>query len=89
MPVLIKQGTALFSLGFAMVAPVIVCLFLTELGLGVLARNLPQMNMFAVGIPLKVLVGVLALSAWLTSAAPVVSRAYASIFSAWEALLRP
>jgi flagellar biosynthetic protein FliR len=62
------------------------CIFLVELGLGVLARNLPQMNMFAMGIPVKIVVGLSALSLWMTSAGSVTSRIYASIFQTWNAM---
>ena len=72
----------------ALVAPVVLCLFLVELGLGVVARNLPQVNMFTLAIPVKVLVGLAALAAWIAGAAQLASRAYLSIFTAWEALLR-
>ncbi|HWW08309.1 flagellar biosynthetic protein FliR [Collimonas sp.] len=79
-----KQVAAMFSLGFALVAPVVFCIFLVELGLGVLARNLPQMNMFAMGIPVKIVVGLTALSLWMTGAGSVTSRIYASIFQTWS-----
>jgi len=45
-PMVIKQFGALFGLGLALAAPVVVCLLMVELALGVVARNLPQMNMF-------------------------------------------
>lgn len=81
-----KQVAGMFSLGFALVAPVVFCIFLVELGLGVLARNLPQMNMFAMGIPVKIVVGLSALSLWMTGAGSVTSRIYASIFQTWNAM---
>ena len=86
-PVL-QQASAMFTLGFAMVAPVVFCLALIDLGLGVLARNLPQMNMFVLGIPIKVAAGLAALALWLTASVGVVARINASIFSGWEAMFR-
>ncbi len=86
-PVL-QQSAAAFSLGFAIVAPVVFCLALIDLGLGVLARNLPQMNMFVVGIPIKVVAGLAALSLWIAASAGVVSRINAQIFAGWEAMFR-
>ena len=85
----VQQVGSAFTLGFAMVAPVVFCLFLVELGLGVLARNLPQMNLFALGMPVKVLIGLMALAVWLLGAGPVLSRMHAATFSAWKALLQP
>nr|WP_237022477.1 flagellar biosynthetic protein FliR [Herbaspirillum frisingense] len=74
----------LFSLGFALAAPVVFCILLVEVGLGVLARNLPQMNMFTMGVPVKVIVGLSALSLWMMGAGDAMSRVYLSIFKAWE-----
>ena len=80
---LIQQSSSMFALGFAMVAPVVFCLLLVEVGLGVLARNLPQMNTFLLAIPLKVVVGIAALAAALLSLTGVIERVNASVFRAW------
>lgn len=76
--------TGLFSLGFALAAPVVVCLLLVELALGVVARNLPQMNMFVIGIPLKIVVGLVLLSVWFSGMGDAMSRAYSFVFRSWE-----
>ena len=81
---LAKQVAGLFSLGFALAAPVVFCILLVEVGLGVLARNLPQMNMFTMGVPVKVIVGLSALSLWMMGAGDAMSRVYFSIFKTWE-----
>ena len=65
---IVKQVAGMFTLGFALAAPVVFCILLVEVGLGVLARNLPQMNMFAMGIPVKIIVGLSALSFWMAGA---------------------
>lgn len=85
---LLKQVAASFSLGFAMVTPVMLCLFLVELSLGVLSRNMPQMNMFALAIPIKVLAGIATLSFATVGMANVILRINGSIFKAWEAAFR-
>lgn len=85
---LLKQVASTFSLGFAMVAPVLLCLFLAELSLGILSRNMPQMNMFALAIPVKVLVGITALSFAAVGMAGVIARINNSTFKAWEAAFR-
>lgn len=84
---LIAQGASMFSLGFALVAPVVFCLLLAELGLGVLARNLPQVNIFAIGLPVKVVVGLVALAAWLSAAAPMITRVHRSVLEGWKGWL--
>ena len=46
-----------FLLGLMMALPVIASGLVLEISFGVLVRTVPQMNMFVVGIPLKLLVG--------------------------------
>lgn len=46
-----------FVLALKFSAPVYVTLFLTELSLGVVARTVPQINIFFVGMPLKIAIG--------------------------------
>jgi flagellar biosynthetic protein FliR len=43
----------MFSAAFLMALPVVACLFLTDVALGILARTVPQLNVFVVGLPLK------------------------------------
>lgn len=82
----LKQAGALFTLGFGLAAPVVFCLFLVELALGVVARNLPQMNMLVLGIPVKIIAGLLALTLWFCGMGGAMNRAYASIFQMWGEL---
>jgi flagellar biosynthetic protein FliR len=54
---IIKTFAAVFALSFQMSAPFIAALFLTDVGLGLLARVAPQFNILVVGAPLKMLIG--------------------------------
>ena len=60
---IVAQGARLFAVGVRIAAPVIVVLLLVNGGLAVLARTLPQLNVFAVGFPLHVGVGLVVLGA--------------------------
>lgn len=60
---LIRFTAYAFTIAIKMAAPVIMTLFLSEVALGVLARTVPQMNIFIVGIPIKVGIGFLILGA--------------------------
>lgn len=51
-----------FITGFKLAAPIIAIIFLIDLLLGILARTIPQMNVFVVGMPLKILIGLLIVS---------------------------
>jgi flagellar biosynthetic protein FliR len=82
---LLQQVAGLFGLAFSLALPVVACLLLVELGLGVLARNLPQMNLFVVGAPVKIIVGLAALALWTAGAGEAMGRIYASIYRTWDA----
>jgi flagellar biosynthesis protein FliR len=66
---------------------VVVCMLLVDLALGVVARNLPQMNLFVVGLPVKIVVGLAALSLWFGGMGDAMNRIYASIYNTWDAVL--
>jgi len=53
---------SIFSVGLRLAAPVMAAIFLTDLAFGFIARVVPQMNVFLVGIPAKLLVGLAVLS---------------------------
>ena len=55
-------GGTLFALGVHMALPVLATMLILNLALGVLARVAPQLNLFAVGFPATILVGLLALA---------------------------
>ena len=47
-----------FKVAFQIALPIIMILFLTDIIMGMLARAVPQINVFILGLPLKVLIGV-------------------------------
>ncbi len=47
----------MFIIGFKISAPVIAAILICDVALGILARTMPQMNIFLVGLPLKILLG--------------------------------
>ena len=53
----------LFILGMRIVIPFYCALVLADVGLGFLARTVPQMNVFVVGLPVKVALGFMVLAA--------------------------
>jgi flagellar biosynthetic protein FliR len=73
---------SLFALTLALAMPIVFSLLLCELALGFLARNLPQMNMLTLGIPLKIVIGLTALCVWFSGIGPAMDRVYRGIFEA-------
>jgi flagellar biosynthetic protein FliR len=61
--IIIRICVDIFAVAVKIGAPVIVTLFLTDVALGIIARTVPQMNVFIVGFPLKIGAGLLILGA--------------------------
>ncbi len=56
---MMAYGTGMFSTAVKIAAPLMVALLICDVALGVVARTAPQMNIFIVGMPLKILLGML------------------------------
>ena len=61
MSLIVTVTAGVFVAAISVAAPVIAAMLLTNLGLGILARTLPQMNVFMVAFPLQITVGLLGL----------------------------
>lgn len=57
-------ASRMFNAGLLMALPVMAALLLVNLGMGVIGRAAPQLNIFAVGFPMSILIGFLLL--WVT-----------------------
>jgi len=77
----------MFSLGVSLIIPVMLCLLLVEVGLAVVSRVLPQMNVFIVLIPVKLVTGIAIFAMTLVVLGPAMGKVYASIFTFWEQVL--
>ncbi len=51
----------LFAFGVSMAFPVVGSLFLVDIALGIVSRTVPQMNVFVVGMPIKLMAGLIIL----------------------------
>lgn len=49
----------MFITGFKLCIPFVVIIFLLDILLGILVRTIPQMNVFVVGLPLKIIIGMI------------------------------
>lgn len=56
---IIQSYTEMFAVGFKVGLPVVSIIFITDVAMAILARTVPQMNVFIVGLPVKILVGFL------------------------------
>ena len=52
----------IFLTGMKIAMPITFAILLTNVGLGILSRTMPQMNIFVVGIPMQLMIGITVLS---------------------------
>lgn len=77
---LIQVFSGTMLLGLKIAAPVLAVLIIIDLSLGLVARTVPQLNIFMFGFPLKIGLGILVLSL----IAPLLASAFAYVFQTME-----
>jgi flagellar biosynthesis protein FliR len=82
---LAEWGATIFLAGLAISLPVLAALLITNASLGILTRAAPQLNMFAVGFPVTLGVGLVVLALALPYLAPGLERL---VHSGVDAMLR-
>ena len=60
--IIVDMVSGLFVVAIKICLPVLIAIILTDIALGILARTMPQMNIFIVGIPGKIMVGMFVLT---------------------------
>jgi flagellar biosynthetic protein FliR len=76
-----------FKMAFQLAAPLVVAMFLTDLGLGMLARTAPQFNVFVIGIPLKIIIGFIVLLVMVPGFLALFQGLFAELFDALYRLM--
>lgn len=77
-PFTVTLFTKTFILSLKLAAPIIVVVFLTDFTLGLISRSVPQINIFMLELPVKIVVGLLAL----TAIFPIIINLYIKAFEA-------
>ncbi|MFC7372186.1 flagellar biosynthetic protein FliR [Fictibacillus iocasae] len=79
--------SGMFLAAFQMAFPIVGALFLADLALGIMARTVPQLNIFVIGLPLKILISFLLLLIVLPVFFVSLSALMAQITEAMRALM--
>lgn len=53
---LLPMGGEVFVTAIRIALPIMVALLITDVGLAIIARSVPQMNVFVIGLPIKILI---------------------------------
>lgn len=78
---------SMFVYATLLVAPVMTVILLVDIGMAMMARTMPQMNVFIIGLPLKILVGLTVLAISLGFIAPAFTRVFDGVFAGWQTIL--
>ncbi|HIS29784.1 MAG TPA: flagellar type III secretion system protein FliR [Candidatus Avamphibacillus intestinigallinarum] len=70
----------MFLTAFQLAIPIVGCLFLVDIALGMIARTVPQLNVFVVGLPLKILVSFISILVFLALYIGIVKRLFTYMF---------
>ncbi len=54
---MMRYSAYIFVIAFKIASPIIITLYLTDIALGTIAKTMPTMNVFFVGMPIKIAVG--------------------------------
>lgn len=58
---IIEVFGGIFLIAFKIAAPILAAILITDVALGVISKTVPQLNVFVVGMPLKILLGLVVL----------------------------
>ena len=83
-----NYGSVVFSVGLKLALPLIAILLMTNLALGILTRSAPQLNIFAIGFPITLGVGLIALDITLPYFTPQFEHMFRNGFAATTAVIR-
>lgn len=76
-----------FTWGLMLIVPALFALLLLDVALAFVSRAMPQMNVFIVAIPLKVVVGLTMLALSVAAMGPVIGRIFDSTAGFWRTVL--
>lgn len=85
---LLNTFNQVFVISFQMAIPIVGCLFLVDVALGIIARSVPQLNVFVVGLPLKIGVSFVAVFVFLGLYITLVKHLFETMFTTMRSLMQ-
>ncbi|WP_156855441.1 flagellar biosynthetic protein FliR [Oceanobacillus sp. AG] len=85
---IIQAFNYMFIIAFQMAIPIVGTLFLVDIALGIIARTVPQLNVFVVGLPLKIFVSFMAILIFLALFMTAVENLFGTMLQTMRQLLR-
>lgn len=86
--VVVAQFGSMFGFALGLIAPALVALLLLDVAFAVVARTMPQMNIFIVAMPIKVAVGLFVMALTMRGLGPLLSQVFGSLPDYWRQVVR-
>ncbi|MFC6331153.1 flagellar biosynthetic protein FliR [Paenibacillus septentrionalis] len=74
-------------IGIQVALPMVVAMFITDVGLGFLAKTAPQFNVFVIGFPVKIMLGLFLLVLLMPGMAIIFEKIFSVMFNTLEQML--
>lgn len=84
---IIQTFNSMFVIAFQVAIPIVGCLFLVDVALGLIARTVPQLNVFVVGLPIKIFVSFVAILLFLGMYMFLAEKLFATMFEVMKGLI--
>lgn len=85
---IIDTFNTMFIIAFQISIPIVGCMFLVDVALGIIARTVPQLNVFVVGLPLKIFVSFVVIFFFMSLYIVLVKALFQTMFSAIRQLMQ-
>lgn len=83
----IESFNTMFIVAFQMAIPIVGCLFLVDVALGIIARTVPQLNVFVVGLPIKIFVSFVVILFFLSLYIMLIRTLFNTMFETMRGLI--
>ncbi|MCC5792172.1 MAG: flagellar biosynthetic protein FliR [Legionellaceae bacterium] len=83
----LQQFAEFFVFGLMIAAPLVFSLLLLDLAMGMITRNMPQVSVYFVTLPLKILLGITILMLNMSAIGALFEKMFQQIFRQWQSLL--
>lgn len=85
---MIEIFTQVFIIGFKIASPILATIFIANALLGIMAKTMPQMNVFVIGMPLKVASGLVVIFLTLPLFSTILQYLFENMFSQIDNFMR-
>jgi flagellar biosynthetic protein FliR len=83
---LLNFSGAMFTFGLALAAPVMLSLLLADIALAVMARSMPQLNVFILSFSVKIVLGLIGLAMSVKFSGATLTLLFESTYRVWDSV---